>query len=232
MGQSYVKVDVQKNRLYVTIPKKFSQRDLDDIYTDIRFGVADLSPGFTVISDYSNCSLVAVSALGAFKRILQFLIESRVNIVVRIINSNSLVFRQFMNYITRSQGYKAINVASLEEAELELQKVAERSELRFYLYEQVAHISHDQGSFEGDIIDISLNGCAVRCDASFLEPGAQVEILVQFSNQPKLPDSLKAQATVVKVEENFLAVHYEPLGASEKDELWKRLVFESKCDIR
>ena len=46
-----VKTDIKKNRIYITLPSTIVKKDLEKIYSDIRFGVADLKPGFDVITD-------------------------------------------------------------------------------------------------------------------------------------------------------------------------------------
>jgi hypothetical protein len=63
-----VTVDLKKNRLYITIAGRLNKKDLDGLYTDIRFGVADLQPGFTVINDLTKCTLAALSGLPTFKK--------------------------------------------------------------------------------------------------------------------------------------------------------------------
>jgi hypothetical protein len=90
-----VKADIGKNRLYFTISGKVVREDLDKLYTDVRFGVADLKPGFDVISDLSECNLGHLSGVPTFRKIMNFLISKRVGEVVRVINSNSLFLNKY-----------------------------------------------------------------------------------------------------------------------------------------
>ena len=49
-----VKADIIENRLYFKFSGKAEKDDLDKLYTDVRFLVADLTPGFDVIKDFSE----------------------------------------------------------------------------------------------------------------------------------------------------------------------------------
>lgn len=48
---SKVSADLKRNRLIITVSATASQKEAKKIYTDIRFCVADLQPGFDVITD-------------------------------------------------------------------------------------------------------------------------------------------------------------------------------------
>lgn len=111
------RADLQKNRLYITIAGRLNKKDLDSLYTDIRFCVADLQPGFTVINDLSECTLAALSGLPVFKKITDHLISHEVSEVVRVVDKRRIVFTQILNASARMSGYTPVYVASLEEAE-------------------------------------------------------------------------------------------------------------------
>lgn len=61
--RSGVFTDIKKNRLYITITGHLTKVQLERFYTDVRFGVADLKPGFDVVNDLSGCTLAALSGL-------------------------------------------------------------------------------------------------------------------------------------------------------------------------
>ena len=115
-----VKADLKKNRLYITIAGRLNKKDLDGLYTDIRFGVADLQPGFDVITDLTECTLAALSGFSTFNKITDHLLANNVGKVVRIIDERRIIFKQILNSASRIKGYTAVYVKSLEEAENEL----------------------------------------------------------------------------------------------------------------
>jgi len=117
-----VRADLKKNRLYITIAGKLNKKDLDSLYTDIRFCVADLQPGFAVINDLSECTLAALSGLPTFKRITDHLITHEVSEVVRIVDKRRIVFKQILNASAKMSGYTPVYVESFEEAEELLDK--------------------------------------------------------------------------------------------------------------
>ena len=63
-----VKADIVKNRLYLAIGGKAVKKDLDKLYTDVRFYVADLRSGFDVITDLSECSLGHLNGVSTFRK--------------------------------------------------------------------------------------------------------------------------------------------------------------------
>lgn len=114
---SGVRADLKKNRLYITIAGRLNKKDLDGLYIDIRFCVADLQPGFAVINDLSECTLAALSGLPVFKKITDHLISHEVGQVIRIVDKRRIVFKQILNASARMSGYTPVYVTSLEEAE-------------------------------------------------------------------------------------------------------------------
>lgn len=84
-AQVKAKVNVAKNRLYVTIAGPIDAKMLDKLYTEIRFCVADLKPGFQVLSDISQCQIIYVTGLPVYKKIIDYLIAQRVGEIVRIV---------------------------------------------------------------------------------------------------------------------------------------------------
>jgi hypothetical protein len=107
-----VKADISKNRLYFTIAGQAVKEEMDKLYTDVRFCVADLKPGFDVISDLSECNIGYLSGVPTFRKIMNFLITKEVGDVVRIINGKSLIFKQVLNLSSRICGYKPLCIHS------------------------------------------------------------------------------------------------------------------------
>jgi hypothetical protein len=63
-----VTADRGKNRLYIKLSGKISKDEMNKLYTDVRFSVADLQPGFGVISDFTECSLAHLAGVSTFKK--------------------------------------------------------------------------------------------------------------------------------------------------------------------
>ncbi len=232
MKKSYAKADTNLNRLYIKLAKRLTKKDLDNLYTDIRFCVADLQPGFNVITDLSECSIAALNGVSTFRKISNFLIENRVGIVVRVMNDDSILFRQFINLTSRMQGYKPINVSTLEDAESKIIELSKRSAPRFCLYQQQIEYHGAGGQGSGIIVDISTSGCAVTPDAESPKVGEEISISISFKNHEELLAEFTTVAKVVKADSNFFAVQYVSLAAEQKEQLWNRLVHESRCTLR
>jgi hypothetical protein len=115
-----VNADLKQNRLYITIAGRLNKKDLDGLYTDIRFCVADLKPGFDVITDLRSCTLAALSGFSTFNKITNHLQASDVGQVIRIIDERRVVFKQILNSAAKIKGYTAVYVKSAEEAESKL----------------------------------------------------------------------------------------------------------------
>jgi hypothetical protein len=230
--KSLAKADAARNRLYIKIARKLTKKDLDNLYTDIRFCVADLRPGFNVITDLSECTIAALNGVSTFRKISNFLIENRVGTVVRIMNDDSILFRQFINLTARMQGYKPIIVSTLEEADAKLLELAGRSAPRFCLYNQQVEYNGTDVKGTGILLDISTSGCAITPDTSSPKLDQEISITISFNSQEKLPAEFKATAKVVNVDAVSFAVEYVSLDSEEKEQLWKQLVHESRSELR
>jgi hypothetical protein len=119
-AQAKVRADIKDNVLYITISGNIRKQHVDAIYTDIRFGVADLKPGFAVITDYSQAKIGHLSGIASFKKVMTYLMESGVGQVIRIIGENSLILKQILRISSAIQGYTPIYVSSIDEAKSKL----------------------------------------------------------------------------------------------------------------
>jgi len=105
-----------------------STRELQKLYTDIRFCVADLLPGFAVITDLTQCRIGHLSAIGTYRKIMQFLMEKKVGQVIRVIGEAKVIYLQMLKLSDKIQHYQPIYVVTVEEAEALLdEKVIEKS---------------------------------------------------------------------------------------------------------
>jgi hypothetical protein len=120
--RSQVKAEIAKNRLYIILKGTVSAKELESIYTDIRFCIADLKSGFSVITDLTEGKIGHLSGIMTFKKIADYLVSQKVGTVVRVVGKPSVLSNQISRLTEIVQGYRPIYVATMEEAEEALKK--------------------------------------------------------------------------------------------------------------
>lgn len=228
-----VKANIKKNRLFLKSSGSVSKKELDKIYTDIRFAVADLLPGFSVINDLSECTLCHISGIATYKKISNYLIQNGAKNVVRIINKESLVLKQFLQLAARFAEYIPVYVSTLEEAEALLDNSDERNSLSFHFAGQpsVKYFSNT-ATGEGHVLNISTSGCKII--STTLPPviDQEVDITVSFNVYQTAQKTFNAKACVVRTDNNGFAVEYSNLSEGRKNELWQDLLLEFEYDAQ
>lgn len=221
-----VKANIGKNRLYLTFSGVASKKDMDKLYTDVRFCVADLRPGFDVISDLSNCNLMHIGSISTFRKLMRYLITSGVGEIVRIIDGKSLVYRQMVNLSSRICGYSPKYVSSLMEAEEMLEKARKRNGIRFRVHQLPAeYIAHNEKE-RGLILNLSTSGCAIKSAKASPAVADEISIMFAFGANDISPDEFKLQAKVVRADGAIFAVEFMDLDTKRKEQLWQCLVQE------
>lgn len=217
-----VVTDIKKNRIYITLPITATTKELNDIYSEIRFGIADLQPGFDVITDLTNCSIGHLSAIPIYWKIASYLISYKVGRVVRIVGDMGLILKQLMAFSSKFQCYKAIYVLTIEEAEEELRYPIKPDGIRFQLHDKQLGYQVDGEQVKGDIVDISISGCAIRGPTDRISEGIQLPVTLELGKkgEPLTPFSL--QSKVVRVNDNMFAIQF-----TDMDELIKRQLYDS-----
>ena len=119
---SKVTADIKKNRLVILLAGHIRKNELERIYTDIRFCVEDLQPGFDTVTDMRNCTIGYLSGAPVFKKIVDFLRSKEVGRVVRIKGRSRIILQQMSRLTNKLESYEVIYVSSPEEAEEVLQK--------------------------------------------------------------------------------------------------------------
>ncbi len=114
---SKVTANIKKNRLVITLAGTIRQSELERIYTDIRFCVQDLQPGFHVITDMQSCKIGYLSGALTFKKIMEFLMSKKVGKIIRITGQSRTILNQMVKLSQTVMGYSPIYVSSPEEAE-------------------------------------------------------------------------------------------------------------------
>ncbi len=231
-GQLAVTTDLKKNRLYFTVTGKIAKRELDSFYTDVRFCVADLQPGFDLIAIYSDCKLAHLNALPTFRKITNFLITNGVNEVVRIMPEDCVFVKQALNLTARMQGYKPMYASSLREAEEKLDSINKRNGLRFHLHQLPLEYQVEGSTQQGHILNISQSGCAVLVsDIQSLSINSEMNIKFAFDNPDSSQEIFEIMSTVVRVGDESFAVRFNELETERKELLIKYLAQECLRDI-
>lgn len=228
MGNLKVNADIHKNRLFFNFVGIATQKAMERLYTDVRFCVADLKPGFDVISDYSECTLIHLNSIPALKKIMSYLIENHLGEIVRILHRDRISQKQVLNLAIRVQGYTPIYVSNHEEAEEKLKNAVKRKGLRVHLHNVPIEYLLDSEEGKGNIIDMSTSGCAV--EYTTLRPKVDVDILLKmtFEKDGNLPELLRIKAKVVRVDNNVFAAEFTDFDNEGKELLWKYLIRESR----
>lgn len=118
--QYKVKVDLKRNLLRITLTGIVDKKEIEGLYTDIRFGVADLSPGFTVINDLSQCRIGYLCGLSTFAKIREHLQVNKVGKVIRVVGKQGLVPEQLSRIVDKKTKYEIVYVDDLDAAEMHL----------------------------------------------------------------------------------------------------------------
>lgn len=220
--------NIKKNRLTITVAEKVTKKSIDSLYTEIRFCVADLKPGFDVITDLSACNLAALSVFSTFRKITNHLIVSKVGRVVRVIDESKIIKKQLFNIAARSQSYKTEIFNSVEAAEEYLTESDEEQELCFRLIDKHVDYSFDEASGTGDVEFLSICECRVISATLSLAIGSQITLTVKFDNHEGLLNTFEVSAEIAWVEGDGFGAKFIEVDEDIKEQLWKRLVHESQ----
>ena len=125
-SNSKVSADVKRNRLIIRLFGSVQKRDIERIYTDIRFCVADLKPGFAVITDLTEARIGHLAGIDTFIKITRYLSEKKVGPVVRVVGQAKVIFTQIAKLSQQISGYQAMYAKDMEEAEVILADLVDK----------------------------------------------------------------------------------------------------------
>ncbi len=114
---SKVRTDISSNRIIITIRGSISLRIAEDLYAEIRFGVADLQNNFIVITDLTLATFAYLNCIPCFLKIAGFLQSSQVGPIIRIVDRPNIIVRQLDRLTSTIDSYKPVYVSSFAEAE-------------------------------------------------------------------------------------------------------------------
>ena len=228
--KSTVRADINKNRLYCTIAGRLKKRELDSLYTDVRFSVADLSPPFDVITDLRTCRFGMLNALPTFRKIMNYLLNSQVGVVVRVTRKDSLLHKQVINLAGRLKGYRPVYVSTMEEAEEILDRMVPRDGVRFCLLGQEVSYLISGERYEGKFIDLSVSGCAVESE-HLPKNGDELAFKMVFPGKGDGTIDFELKGKVVRVEKNGFAASFTEPGETYRKDLLDCLLRESQREV-
>jgi hypothetical protein len=226
--QFKVKADLKRNILYISLLGDTSKKVLEKVYTEVRFCVADLKPGFDVVSDLSLCTIGQLGGISTLRKIMNFLVTNQVGQIVRVLGKKSLLFKQAMRFANIFQGYSPAYVSTLEEAEERLTIFARRDGLRFNTFQQQIEYKKNQEEGKGYIVDISISGCAVQAATTPVAVGMEISLTIPFHQEQEAPFVFTIAAKVVRTQDDMFAAQFLNLDDDKREELYKCLAYEAK----
>jgi hypothetical protein len=226
-----VTADTKRNRLYITLSCDPGKKVLEKVYTDVRFCVADLKPGFDVVTDLSQCTLGHLNGIATLRKIMNYLVIHQPGEVIRVTGKMSLLFKQLIRISTKFSGYKPFYVTTLEEAENKLSQSTRRNGLRFHLQRQQLKFSVDREEGEGNLVDISISGCGVQGATRVPPAGKEITLTIPLLMDRDDPVTFTIAAKVIRVENDLFAAEFSDLDQERKKQLYKCLAYEARRDL-
>ncbi|WP_028584357.1 PilZ domain-containing protein [Desulfogranum mediterraneum] len=213
-----IRLDQANNILYFSLLGQLKKQNIESLYTDIRFSVADLRPGFHVVADYSRCDFWYISAIPVLNKIIEFLLSQEVGSTIRIVRKDNTLFRQFLQLHDTIQGYKPIYVSSREEAEKLLTDdaiIIDRKGKRYPTSNLEVRIETPRENGTGTIIDISTSGCKIAAVPFAVECYETIFLEFVLGSQGTAQASRRLKALVVRKSEDFIAVEFMNITAED-----------------
>jgi len=112
-----IKKDIVKNRLYIQITGVLSIEDAKKARLAIEIEAGYLKPNFDLINDISKFIHGDEEAGKVLKGIMVYLIQKKVNNVIRVVGTSKAGLTQFANNSLPTDSYKLKYVPTMEEAE-------------------------------------------------------------------------------------------------------------------
>ncbi|MEE4241809.1 MAG: PilZ domain-containing protein [Desulfopila sp.] len=227
MKTSKVVINKYENTLIVAFHGIINPKEMKRIYTDVRFHIADLQPGFNVIADFSECRFMYLGSLATFKSLFQYILKSESGEIIRVIQKKRIISKQILNYTFNKPGYKPTYLATREEAERIIKKSSKRDGLRFKLHKKPCLFTFKNKSEEGYILNISTSGCAISSNGTNPVVGDVIDLKLSLKSPTSTRDfTLKAK--VVWIESYTFAVQFTDITDIDKTGLKACLITETE----
>lgn len=217
--------DIANNRLYLTISGNVDVKTLNALYTDIRFCVADLQPGFIVIDDSSECNLMYLNGLPVYKKIMSYLVANKVGEIVRVVRE-TICHKQILNLSDKIQSYKTMYAAQLGEVEKKLEATSRRNGIRFKLSGPSIEYTINDQKHSGTLLDLSISGCAIDVEGTVPAVAQELTITLLFDKHEGHPSHFQIKARVVRATGSIFAVQFLDLDDERQEQLYQRFAYE------
>lgn len=219
-------VDTENNRLFITMSGNIDDKSMIKLCSEVRLCVTGLKRGFEVINDISQCNLIHITALQKYKKIIDYLILNNSGEMIRIIDNNNISTRQIKKLSENTNCYKPIYAKNNKEAVEKLELLKKRNGIRFNINKLFIELKLDAKLAKGSIIDISTSGCSIASTCGFLTTGSEPIIILTFDKHDNFASIFKIKSTVVRADNNSLAVQFSGLEDERKEYLYKRIAYE------
>ncbi len=110
-------VDVSKNRLYVVLQGKMEAGELTQAAAEVLRLTRQLKPGFSAVSDLSGFVPTTEEGRLVMQGLMKAITELGVGHVVRVVPASAQVVANQVQRTTRTAGYVAEQVPTLQDAE-------------------------------------------------------------------------------------------------------------------
>lgn len=223
-SKSKVETSIMENRITLIFSRILRKKELDSIYTDVRFATKDLKPGFNVISDFSETKLLYLNGLGVFRKIFNFILSNESGEIVRVIQDNRLIYKQLLNLSLRAPGYTPVYAPTIEKAQAKIKQAERRNGLRFNLLQHPVEFLIGGEKHDGAITNISTSGCAILSNSLQPEMNSPVEVIFSLNDQKRQSRRFSIKSKVVRVENDVFAVSFIDIDKNNKNNLWNCIV--------
>ena len=221
-----VKADVIENRLYFKFSGDVAKEELEKAYTDVKFLVADLTPGFCVIDDYSDCDAGQICRK-SLKKISNYLVTNGLGEVVRVVNGNSLLHDQAEILSSAISEIIPVYAKTHEEAQEHLEQSVKRNGIRFNLNNLSITYSNNSICGTGNLINISTGGFSADSITSRISVGDEIFVQVVRNKEDFSTEKFDAKAKVIRADDGSFAAKFNGLDNNQKEQLWRCLILGS-----
>lgn len=214
MQSSHISADSETNILTVTLTGKVTNSELDFVHDNLKDSISQLNPGFSLISDYTQCQVIYLSGLHSFYKIVNHMVESGANEIIRVVQSGKIIHKQIVNLTKRIQCYQPRYVPTIRDAHKILSESKKRDGLRIHLHDMAVSGTHETMNWSGTLTNLSTSGCSIRSTTFF--PGTKEKVTLYFNlrNTNNLPQDFAIPATVIWQNSTSFSVKFLPLPSA------------------